>query len=101
MANRGSVLVVDDEPTIAEVVSRWGGLRPGTPDSLPILGADPDLPGLLSATGHYRNGILLAPLTAECVAAVVTGRPSPHDLSLFARGRASLTGWGAAKHAGP
>lgn len=84
----------------AEVVSRWAGLRPGTPDSLPIVGPDPGLPGLAYATGHYRNGILLAPLTAACVAAVVTGRPSPHDLAAFAPGRASLTEWGIATRAG-
>ncbi len=48
----------------AEVVDRWCGLRPGTPDDLPILGPT-DTPGLLMATGHYRNGILLAPITAR------------------------------------
>ncbi|MGH7557841.1 MAG: glycine oxidase ThiO [Gemmatimonadota bacterium] len=84
----------------AEVVSRWAGLRPGTPDSLPVLGPDPDLPGLAYATGHYRNGILLAPLTADSVAALVTGRPEPLDLSAFAPDRVSLTGWGRATGAG-
>lgn len=79
----------------AEVVSRWAGLRPGTHDSLPIVGPDPDLPGLVYATGHYRNGILLAPLTAACVAAIVTGRPTPRDLAPFAPDRESLTGWGS------
>jgi glycine oxidase len=44
------------------------GLRPGTPDSLPIVGLSSVLPNLMYATGHYRNGILLAPLTAEVVA---------------------------------
>lgn len=43
----------------------WVGLRPGTPDELPILGADDRIEGLFHATGHYRNGILLAPVTAE------------------------------------
>ena len=51
----------------APVVERWAGLRPGTPDGLPVLGPDPDVPGLIYATGHYRNGILLAPATAEAV----------------------------------
>jgi glycine oxidase len=50
----------------AEVVDRWCGLRPGTPDDLPILGPT-DTPGLVMATGHYRNGILLAPITAKLV----------------------------------
>lgn len=43
------------------------GLRPATPDGLPMIGALPDLPTLVFATGHYRNGILLAPLTAHLV----------------------------------
>lgn len=44
------------------------GLRPASTDTLPLIGSSPDLPGLCYATGHYRNGILLAPLTAEMVA---------------------------------
>jgi glycine oxidase len=44
------------------------GLRPATPDDLPIIGASRALPGLMYATGHYRNGVLLAPLTAQLVA---------------------------------
>jgi glycine oxidase len=50
----------------AEVVEAWAGLRPGTPDNLPILGPT-DIEGLLVATGHYRNGILLAPVTAKLI----------------------------------
>lgn len=54
---------------------RWAGLRPATPDDLPILGPDPDTPGLVYATGHHRNGILLAPATAERIAARIMGDP--------------------------
>jgi len=50
----------------AAVVETWSGLRPDTPDHLPILGPT-DIDGLLVATGHYRNGILLAPVTAKLV----------------------------------
>jgi len=51
------------------------GLRPATPDQIPIIGWSGVLPNLMYATGHYRNGILLAPLTAELVAsAIVEGR---------------------------
>jgi glycine oxidase len=67
----------------APVESRWTGLRPGTADDLPILGEDPELPGLLYATGHYRNGILLAPLTADIVTAVVRGDDPPVDMGPF------------------
>ena len=49
-----------------EVVETWTGLRPGTPDGLPILGPT-EVEGLLIATGHYRNGILLAPVTAKLI----------------------------------
>jgi glycine oxidase len=45
----------------------WAGLRPGTPDGLPILGPTP-VDGFFLATGHYRNGILLAPATARLIA---------------------------------
>jgi glycine oxidase len=52
------------------------GLRPATPDDLPIVGPSRRVPGLVYATGHYRNGILLAPLTAQLVAElIVSGRP--------------------------
>lgn len=70
--------------------STWAGLRPGTPDGLPIIGEDPRIAGLVYATGHYRNGILLAPLTAECVAALVAGEAPPVDLGSFAPDRAAL-----------
>ncbi|MGH7710049.1 MAG: glycine oxidase ThiO, partial [Gemmatimonadaceae bacterium] len=52
---------------------QWSGLRPMTFDALPILGTDPEFPALIYACGHSRNGILKAPLTAECVAALFTG----------------------------
>ncbi len=79
----------------APVVERWTGLRPGTPDSLPILGPDPELEGLLYATGHYRNGILLGPLTAACLTALAAGRPAAVDLTPFAPDRPALSAWTA------
>lgn len=51
----------------------WAGLRPDTPDHLPILGAT-DIENYFVATGHYRNGILLAPVTAQLVGDVILGR---------------------------
>jgi glycine oxidase len=54
------------------------GLRPGTPDELPIVGSSRRLPGMVYATGHYRNGVLLAPLTAKLVADLIAdGRGDP------------------------
>jgi len=52
------------------------GLRPGTPDNAPAIGRGA-APGLIWATGHYRNGILLAPLTAELVAGLLAGGEDP------------------------
>lgn len=74
----------------APIESRWSGLRPGTADDLPVLGEDPELAGLLYATGHYRNGILLAPLTADIVAALARGDDPPVDTTSFAADRAGL-----------
>ncbi|HEY2378886.1 MAG TPA: FAD-dependent oxidoreductase [Gemmatimonadaceae bacterium] len=67
----------------AEVESTWAGLRPMTPDGLPVIGRDPDVENVLYACGHGKNGILLAPLTAECVAALVGDVRPPMDLSRF------------------
>jgi glycine oxidase len=64
------------------VQETWAGLRPYTDDHLPILGAGP-LPGLFLATGHFRNGILLAPLTARLMAQVVLGDSPSVDLTPF------------------
>jgi len=60
----------------------WAGLRPGSPDGLPILGAT-SLPGYYAATGHYRDGILLAPITAQLMAQLITGQPIRFDLAAF------------------
>lgn len=66
-----------------EVIESWSGLRPGTPDDFPIVGPDPGVANLFYATGHFRNGILLAPITGEAVAAMVTGGSAPAELALF------------------
>lgn len=66
----------------AELVETWSGLRPGTPDDLPILGPA-GCDGLLIATGHYRNGILLSAVTARLMRDwIVRGQPSL-DVSAF------------------
>ncbi|MDR0787407.1 MAG: glycine oxidase ThiO [Gemmatimonadota bacterium] len=76
-------------PGLAErpVVSWWSGLRPATPDGLPVLGEDPAMPGVIYATGHYRNGILLAPVTGELVGGLVAGDGGGEELAPFGVGR--------------
>lgn len=71
----------------AAVVSTWAGLRPGTADDLPILGSDPHAPGVFYATGHFRNGILLAPITADLVAGAIFDEAPCADISAFSVGR--------------
>jgi glycine oxidase len=66
----------------ARVLEAWAGLRPGTPDDLPILGAT-GTPGYFVATGHFRDGILLAPITAHIMAQIITGAKPDHDISAF------------------
>ncbi len=70
----------------ARVHEAWAGLRPGTPDDLPILGATAT-PGYFVAAGHFRDGILLAPVTAHLIAQVVTGEKPEYDISPFSPGR--------------
>jgi glycine oxidase len=67
----------------AEVVAMRAGLRPKSPDGLPLLGPLAGVPGLVFATGHFRNGILLAPLSARLLAeALISGRV-PEALAPF------------------
>jgi glycine oxidase len=76
-------------PALADAtfVRAWAGLRPGTPDHLPILGPVPGFKGVSLATGHYRNGILLAPITGELIAQAVLGQPTTLPLGPFSLGR--------------
>ena len=64
------------------VLEHWAGLRPGTPDGLPMIGRTEW--GDIVATGHYRNGILLAPVTAAIVRALALHQAPPVDLTPFA-----------------
>jgi len=70
----------------ARILEAWAGLRPGTPDGLPILGATPTR-GYFVATGHFRDGILLAPVTAKVMGRVIAGESPGVDLSAFAAAR--------------
>jgi glycine oxidase len=80
-------------PGIADLplVETWAGFRPGTPDRLPIIGEEPALTGLTYATGHFRNGILLAPVTAWCVAELITRGRCDMDIRPFGIERFGIT----------
>jgi len=73
----------------AKILEDWAGLRPGTPDNLPILGAT-STPGYYVATGHFRDGILLAPITAEVMTDVVEGGTPSYNLTPFSPARFPL-----------
>src|SRR5690348_4124625 len=85
-----SVLPVTSELELAETCA---GLRPGTPDNGPVIGPaaggtdGPGPDGLLLATGHYRNGILMSPVTADAIVAHLTGQPAAPEWEPFAPGR--------------
>ena len=69
------------------LTTTWAGLRPRAADGLPVLGPCAEIEGVSYATGHYRNGILLAPLTAELIADAITGRNVSRWLTIFSPDR--------------
>jgi glycine oxidase len=82
---RGAISLV---PKLAEarILEDWAGLRPGSPDNLPIVGAT-QTPGYFAATGHFRDGILLALVTAHVMAQVICGQQPDYDLGPFSPAR--------------
>jgi glycine oxidase len=74
----------------AELEELCTGFRPGSPDNAPIIGPTA-LPGLFHATGHYRNGILLTPITADAVAGLLTDGRLPDALAPFLPSRFEVT----------
>ena len=76
-------------PSIATLplVDSWSGLRPKAPDGLPVLGPCGEIDGLIYATGHYRNGILLAPITGELIARTIVDGSLPTSLAPFSPDR--------------
>lgn len=85
----------------APLVTTWAGLRPATPDRRPVLGRLPGYENVLVASGHFRHGILLAPLTAEVVRALAAGRDPDVDLAPLDPGRFAGGGAGAAAAPAP
>jgi glycine oxidase len=86
-AVRGIAAAISPQLAPARMLNAWAGLRPVTPDLLPILGVEPTKPSLIYACGHSRNGVLLAPLTGDCVAALCAGDTSPVDITPFSPAR--------------
>ncbi|MEO8499898.1 MAG: FAD-dependent oxidoreductase, partial [Vicinamibacteria bacterium] len=66
----------------ATIAETWTGLRPATPDGLPVIGRVA-VEGLIVAGGLFRNGILLGPLVGEIAAALALGETPSHDLTPF------------------
>jgi glycine oxidase len=81
-----SAIVMVPELRNARILEDWAGLRPGTPDGLPILGPTPT-PGYYVATGHFRDGILLAPITAQIMAELITESDRKYDITPFSPSR--------------
>lgn len=65
-----------------ELAEHWAGLRPGSPDGLPILG-ETAVSGLFAATGQFRNGILFAPAIADALSGLILGRPNSAAITAF------------------
>lgn len=78
-----------------ELVECLAGLRPGSPDNAPFIGWT-TVPRLAVASGHYRNGVLLTPLTADALLALLTGVPMPPVVEAFGPDRATRAGGGPA-----
>src|SRR5215510_349327 len=78
-------------PAVANlpIIDTWAGLRPRAADGLPVLGPCGEIDGLFYATGHYRNGILLAPLTAELISEAIVARATSPLLAPFSPDRFS------------
>ena len=72
------------------LIESWAGLRPRAEDDLPVLGTAGEIEGLIYATGHYRNGILLAPITGELIAQLITDKIRSPFLEVFSPNRFNL-----------
>jgi glycine oxidase len=81
-----AALALLPEASVPVTIDAWAGLRPGTPDGLPILGAASQF-HCWHASGHYRDGILLAPGTAQVMAQVMLGEIADVPLAAFSAGR--------------
>jgi glycine oxidase len=83
--NRVTGMAMEMVPALAQgrLTDSWAGLRPAPEDGKPLLGAAKDIKGLFFATGHYRNGILMTPITAEVICDLMLEREPKVDISSF------------------
>jgi len=79
----GSVLRLTPQLAHEQIEYQWMGFRPGTPDGLPFLGPVEEKPGLWVASGHYRNGVALAPITAGIMSGWMLGEKPKLDMDCF------------------
>ena len=84
---RGAALEIAPALGNFDIIEAWSGLRPFAADGLPVIGWVPGRDGLFVATGHFRNGILLAPITGAIAAEAITGRGGSEYLDTFGPAR--------------
>lgn len=87
LRNTARTLLRDWNDDAMPFATQRAGLRPMTPDGYPILGRDPDARALIYACGYSRNGVLLSPLAASCVAALIAEEDPGYDLTAFSVSR--------------
>lgn len=82
-----AALEISQQIASLPMTDSWAGLRPRAADTLPVLGPCAEIEGVFYATGHYRNGILLAPITGELIAGAIVDRVFPPSLNIFSPDR--------------
>ncbi len=84
---KGMAREISPPTAVLPIIDSWAGFRPRAPDDLPVLGPCQGVAGLFYATGHYRNGILLAPITGEVIADAIVDGVLPANLKAFSPDR--------------
>lgn len=78
----------------AQPVQHWAGLRPGSPDNIPVIGAHPDFDNMFVNTGHYRYGVTMAPASAELLVDLMEGKSPALDPTPYSWAAAQARRWG-------
>jgi glycine oxidase len=101
-AIKAMAMEISAKTALLPIIDSWAGLRPRAADDLPVLGPCAEIGGLLYATGHYRNGILLAPITGQVIADTIVDGDFHADLKAFSpdRFRKSVADGGSLNHQG-